>query len=57
MQKKQALHCNAELVGAKMKCRNSRRYTVMHKQQMLHCNAEVAELALQCNAEAAWATQ
>jgi hypothetical protein len=41
MQKKQTLHCNAEVVGANMKYRSSRRYNLMQKQQALNCNAKV----------------
>jgi hypothetical protein len=35
------LHNNAEVAGATLQYRNSRRYTVMQKQQALHSNAEV----------------
>jgi hypothetical protein len=42
MQKQQDLHGNAEVAGATLKCRSSRRYTVMQKQQALHCNAKAA---------------
>jgi hypothetical protein len=46
MQKQQALHCNAEVAGAKLKCRNSRNYTVMQKYHAPHCNADVAGATL-----------
>jgi hypothetical protein len=54
MQNQLALHCSAEAAGAKMKCRGSRRYTVMKKKQVLQSNAEVAGPTL--NAEVAGAT-
>jgi hypothetical protein len=40
MLKQQALHCKAEEAGANMKCRSSRRYSVMQKQQVQHCDTE-----------------
>jgi hypothetical protein len=46
MQKQQALQCNEEVAGATLKCRSSRRYTVMQKQQALQCNTEAAGATL-----------
>jgi hypothetical protein len=46
MQKQQALHGNAEIAGATMYFKTSRRYTLMHKYQALQCNAEVAGATL-----------
>jgi hypothetical protein len=46
MQKQQALHCNAEVAGATLLYRSSRRYIVMQKQQVLHSNAEAAGATL-----------
>jgi hypothetical protein len=40
MQKQQALHRNAEVTGATLKCRDRRRYTIMQKLQALQCNAK-----------------
>jgi hypothetical protein len=40
MEKQHVLHFNAEVAGATLQDRSSRRYTVMQKQQPLHCNAE-----------------
>jgi hypothetical protein len=42
MQKKQALHCNAEVADATLQCRSSSLYNVMQKQQAIYNKAEVA---------------
>jgi hypothetical protein len=46
MQKKQALHCNAEAGNATQKFIISRYYTEMHKLQGLYSNVEVADTTL-----------
>jgi hypothetical protein len=46
MQKQHELHFNAEVAGATLYCKSSRRYTVMQKQHELHCNAELAGITL-----------
>jgi hypothetical protein len=42
MQEQPALHINAELAFATLKCRSSWFYTVMQEQPALTCNAKLA---------------